>query len=159
QADGGVISDEDSHCAVLVVNVALQRLLEQFGIVPDFVLGQSAGELAALVAAHVLSLGEAVEIVWERTLSVLRLPTKGSAAMLALSSSADRARALLKDLAGYAAVAADNSPSACIVSVERASAALLHARCTAAAIESRLLDVSDGYHSQFIQAARTAYRK
>jgi acyl transferase domain-containing protein len=156
---GGVIADEDAHCAVLVVNVAVQRLLGQFGIAPDFVLGQSAGELAALVAAHVLSLGDAIEITRQRTRSVLGLPTSGAGAMLALACAAARAQGLLTDLPGYAAIAADNSPNACIVCVDRAQAAAVQARSAAAAIECTLLDVSDGYHSRFIQAAQPVYRQ
>lgn len=159
EPSGGAISDEDSHCAVLVVNVAIQRLLEEFGVVADFVLGQSAGELAALVAARVLTLGEAVQIVRARTLSVLGLPTRGSGAMLAVACSAERARSLLTDLPGYAALAADNAPGACIVSVARAAVAALQEQCRAAAVDCRLLDISDGYHSQFIQPAQTVYRK
>ena len=41
--------------ALLTVDIALYRLLKEFGLKPDAVSGHSLGEYAALVAAEVIS--------------------------------------------------------------------------------------------------------
>ncbi|HEY5676399.1 MAG TPA: type I polyketide synthase, partial [Myxococcales bacterium] len=52
--------------AVLTVDVALARLLGQYGIQPDFVIGHSLGEYAALVCAGALPFADALEAVLAR---------------------------------------------------------------------------------------------
>jgi acyl transferase domain-containing protein len=150
--------DEDIHCAVFAVNVALYRLLVDRGLVVDAAMGQSAGELSALVAANVLSLADALAAVRERTCSVLALDLADPGRMVTLGCSADRARPLLLELGGYAVVAADNSPEGCIVSASTPAATALAARAEQLGIEARVLAVSHGYHSDLIAGARPRYR-
>ena len=154
----GDIPDEDAHCATLIVNVAVQRLLASRGIVPDFLLGQSAGALAAHVAANALTLADALTVMRARTLSVTSLATNHNGVMLALTCSANRATELLVDLPDYAAVAADNSPTSSIISATERAGVVIIDRCAAAGIECQRLAVSNGYHSQLIAAAQPAYR-
>ena len=151
--------DEDIHTAVLAVNVALARLIRQFGIRPSFLIGQSAGELAALVEAESLSFEDALRAMRARTLAVLALPTRDPGRMAALSCSSEEVPALLEGLPGYAALAADNGPRACIVSADRAAMEALVSRCADRGIECSVLAVSHGYHSKLIADARPSYRQ
>ena len=52
--------------AILTTSVAILRVLEQHGICPQLVAGHSLGEYAALVAAHVLDLPDALRLVRRR---------------------------------------------------------------------------------------------
>ncbi len=52
--------------AILTVSIALWRVLEGKGIIPDFVAGHSLGEYAAVVAAGGIPFKEAVSIVKKR---------------------------------------------------------------------------------------------
>ncbi len=148
---------EDAHCAVFVVNVAVLRLLERHGLRPDAVMGQSAGELAALVAAGALELEEGLALVRERTLSVMALETPNPGRMVALTCSAAAARRLMAGVPGFAAVAADNGPSACIVSGDARAVPVLLQEAARAGVEATVLDVSHGYHSSLIEGARPRY--
>jgi acyl transferase domain-containing protein len=150
--------DEDIHCAVFAVNVALHRWLVSQGLVADAVMGQSAGELSALVAANVLSLADGLAAVRERTCAVLELDLADPGRMVTLGCSADRVRPLLLELGGYAVVAADNSPEGCIVSATSPAATVLATRAERLGIEARVLPVSHGYHSDLIAGARPRYR-
>ena len=88
--------DEDIHSAVFAVNVALFRLLQRYGLRPDALMGQSAGELAALVAAGTMSFEDGLAVVHERTASVLAIETDDPGKMIALACGAERALALAR---------------------------------------------------------------
>ncbi|WP_257452840.1 type I polyketide synthase [Archangium lipolyticum] len=152
-------NDEDIHAAVFLVNVALYRLLSAHGIHAEYLIGQSAGELAALVAAGSLSLEEGLRAIHSRTLAVLEMPTEDPGQMAALSCPAEKVPELLAGLPGYATLAADNGPRACIVSADRHALPELVKRCEAQGIECTVLAVSHGYHSELIGAARPAYQR
>ena len=112
-----------------------------------------------MVAAGVLPLADALRAMRERTLAVLRLQTTDPGRMVALSCGVERAAELLRDLPGYAAIAADNAPSACIVSADGLALEELLERAADAAVEATVLAVSHGYHSQLIAGACAPYRE
>ena len=151
--------DEDIHCAVFAVNLALYRLLADYGLGAAAAMGQSAGDLAALVAAGALPLEDGLRAMRERTLSVLRLPTSDPGQMVALACGVERAAELVRDLPGYAAIAADNAPSACIVSADGLALSELLERAADAGVEATVLAVSHGYHSELIAGACAPYRR
>ncbi|WP_395817751.1 beta-ketoacyl synthase N-terminal-like domain-containing protein [Archangium minus] len=152
-------NDEDIHAAVFLVNVALYRLLVAHGIHADLLIGQSAGELAALVAAGSLTLEEGLRAIHSRTVAVLEMPTEDPGQMAALACASELVPELIAGLPGYATLAADNGPRACIVSADRRALPVLVERCTARGIECTVLAVSHGYHSELIGAARPAYQR
>jgi len=152
-------NDEDIHAAVFLVNVALFRLLLAHGIHADFLIGQSAGELAALVASGSISLDEGLRAIHSRTVAVLEMPTEDPGQMAALACPSEEVPELLAGLPGYATLAADNGPRACIVSADRQALPVLVERCTARGIECTVLAVSHGYHSELIGQARPAYQR
>jgi acyl transferase domain-containing protein len=157
EPEGYAQSDEDIHCAVFVVNVALHRLLTRHRLAPRALMGQSAGELAALVAAGAMSLEDGLAVVRERTLSVLALTGDDPGKMVALTCGAERAERLVAGLPGYAALAADNGPNACILSGDRRAVPELLRRAAQEGVEATVLAVSHGYHSELIEAARPRY--
>lgn len=57
---------EHTQPAILTVSVALFRVLENRGKMPEYVAGHSLGEYSALVAAGALRFGDAVRIVRQR---------------------------------------------------------------------------------------------
>ena len=150
--------DEDIHAGVLAVNVALSRLIRSFGVRPTVYLGQSAGELAALVEAGSLSLADGLSAILVRTRAVLALTGRDPGGMLALACGCEQLGELLEGLPGYAALAADNGPRACIVSADAAAMEALLARSEARGIEATRLMVSHGYHSRLIADAGPTYR-
>jgi acyl transferase domain-containing protein len=155
--DAHAQDDEDAHCAVFAVNVALHELLRRHGLAPRAVMGQSAGELAALVGAGAMSLEDGLAVVRERTLSVLAVATDDPGRMVALACDAPRAERLLAGVPGYAAIAADNGPGACIVSGDRRAVPELLRRAAGEGIEANVLAVSHGYHSELIRGAQPRY--
>src|SRR5258707_8894181 len=70
--------------AILAFSVAVQRVLAEKGVTPDFVAGHSLGEYSALVAAGALKFSDAVQLVRKRGTYMQEAVPAGQGAMAAI---------------------------------------------------------------------------
>ena len=92
---------EITQPAVLTVDIALTRLLEAHGIAPDFVMGHSLGEYAALVAAGALPFDQALEAVSARGQEMASLELSDPGAMAAVMAPTEEVEEVIASSPGY----------------------------------------------------------
>ncbi|MGK8522858.1 SDR family NAD(P)-dependent oxidoreductase [Nocardia asteroides] len=144
-SDVGLAGRTDfAQAGLFAVGVALFRLLEGWGVVPDVVMGHSVGEIAAAHVGGVLSLRDACLLVGVRGRSMAGLPPGG--VMVALEADPEEVEPLLSPGVDIAAV---NGPRALVLSGAEAAVAAVVEKM--AERRSRRLPVSHAFHSALME--------
>lgn len=149
---------EITQPAILAMSIAVQRVLQEKGIVPQFVAGHSLGEYSAHVAAGTLSFADAVRTVRNRGKYMQEAVPAGQGGMAAiLGMSLDQVEQICAEAAQGEVVspANINSPEQVAISghqaaVERASE-LARQR---GARKALILQVSAPFHCALMQPAQ-----
>ncbi|MFI1798846.1 type I polyketide synthase [Streptomyces sp. NPDC020379] len=130
--------------ALFALQVALYRLFESWGVVPDRMAGHSAGETAAIHLAGGLSLEDACTLTVARGRAIDSL---SAGSMVAARISESEVEPWLAEWQGAVAIASVNGPHSLVLSGPDAPLAALTDRLNAAGHKTRRVAVNGAAHS------------
>jgi len=138
-----------AHPCNFTIQIALVRLLREWGVVPDAVVGHSSGEVAAAYTAGILSLEDAMKLVWQHCRLMEHVIGKGTMLYAALSHSG--LETILKKSNNKLTTASFNSPKAFVISGTEDLLQQVFEELKQKNIFCRLLKVDIPFHSPHIQ--------
>ena len=145
---------EITQPAMLVADIALYRLLSEFGIKPDLVAGHSLGEFAALVVAEVLSFQDALMAVAIRGKAMGQVDSKDKGSMASVSGELITIENILKtEIKGYAIVANKNSTKRTVISGSTSGIDEAVKVFKKKGMNPVILNVSAAFHSKIVAPA------
>ncbi len=145
--------------AVFLHSVIVAKTIENFE--PGMVAGHSLGEFSALVASHVLSFEDGLQLVYKRAMAMQKACEIVPSTMAAVLNLDDAlVEKICAEIDGIVVAANYNCPGQLVISgefkaVERACEAMK----VAGAKRALLLPVSGGFHSPMMEPAREELAK
>src|SRR6266702_6261745 len=153
---------ENTQPAILTASVAVYGVLEEKGVVPDYVAGHSLGEYSALVAAGALQFADAVRLVRKRGQYMQEAVPRGEGAMAAiLGMRPGQVTEICRKAADGKAMPANlNSPEQTVISGDAAAVKSAVEQASAAgAKRAVMLPVSAPFHSELMRPAQERLEK
>lgn len=146
---------------LFAVQVSLYAQFRHWGIKPDAILGHSVGEVAAAHCSGLLSLEDAVKVIYYR--SILQRKVTGGKMLVVSNMAVAEVTSLLSRYLGKISLAAINSPKSCTLSGEADSIEDLHRQLNTSdksqGLFLRILDVSTAYHSHMMDPILSVVRE
>jgi amino acid adenylation domain-containing protein len=137
---------------IFAVQVALAALWRSWGVQPDAVVGHSVGEVAAAHVAGILTLEDAVRVIYHRARCTEKASPRGK--MLAVGMTVADADQELVRYAGRIALAAINGPTSLTLSGPAEPLEELAASLQQKNVFQRLLQVDYAFHSPQLEPVR-----
>ncbi|MGW7517926.1 type I polyketide synthase [Streptomyces sp. NPDC054796] len=145
-----------TQIALFAFEVALFRLLESWGVKPDYLMGHSIGELVAAHVAGVLTLEDAATLVAARGRLMQTLCPDG--AMVAVAAPEEEIAPLVQDRGDSVALAAVNGPASVVLSGDVEPVLHLAGTLKSRGYATHRLKVNRAFHSHHMAAVTEEFR-
>jgi [acyl-carrier-protein] S-malonyltransferase len=154
-----LVQTEVQQPALVATSLAVLAALRARGIAPDYVVGHSVGEFAAIAAANSIETGEAIGLVRQRGLAMAEAARESDGTMAAiLGLDDDVVEELCAEIEGVWP-ANYNCPGQIVVSGEESAVeSLIHKATSLGARRAVKLRVSGAFHSPLVGKAAEMLR-
>ncbi len=146
---------ETAQPAIVLASLMWLSFFERLGLRPVAVGGHSLGELTAFHAAGLLDQESLIRLASLRG-QAMAAPAGTAGTMASLACSAEEASRFLGS--GYAVVANINGPKQVVISGERDAVEEAVRKAAAEGIQTRMLPVSNAFHSRLVSGAAERLR-
>lgn len=145
---------EYTQIAMVTVEVAILKALEEKGIKADVAAGLSLGEYGALVASGALVMEDAFALVRKRGIYMQEAVPEGGAMTAVLGLDTDTIEKICEDTEGIVSVANYNCPGQTVITGEAAAVLAAAEKCGQAGAKRCIpLKVSGPFHSPMLAGA------
>lgn len=145
---------EYTQIAMLAMEVAVLKAIEEKGYKPDVTAGLSLGEYGALAAAGVMSPEDVFKVVRKRGLYMQEAVPTGGAMSAVLGMDAAQIEKVCEETEGIVSIANYNCPGQIVITGEAQAVAKAAERLTAeGARKCVALKVSGPFHSEMLKGA------
>lgn len=145
---------EYTQIAMVTVEVAILKALEEKGIKADVAAGLSLGEYGALVASGALAMEDAFSLVRKRGIYMQEAVPEGGAMTAVLGLDTDTIEKICEDTEGIVSVANYNCPGQTVITGEAAAVLTAAEKCGQAGAKRCIpLKVSGPFHSPMLAGA------
>ncbi|KAJ4267111.1 polyketide beta-ketoacyl-synthase [Fusarium torreyae] len=138
-----------SQCACIALEYALAKVFMSWGIKPDYVVGHSLGEYAALCVAGVLTLEDTFHVIAARAKMMGEHCLANTTGMLACHMTPKDSQAAISEDSSLdqLSIACLNGPQDCVIGGPLTQLEKLQTRCKARNIRSKLINVPFAFHT------------
>jgi phthiocerol/phenolphthiocerol synthesis type-I polyketide synthase C len=145
EAESRLASTEVAQPVLFALQAGLAALWRSWGLAPDAVVGHSLGEVAAAHAAGVLTLEDAIKVVFHRGRIMQRATGLGKTA--AVEMTMEECENLLAEYEGKLSIAAVNGPTSLTLSGDPLALENLVVALQKRNVYARMLRVDYAFHS------------
>ncbi|HAF96652.1 MAG TPA: hypothetical protein DCG50_11495 [Elusimicrobia bacterium] len=145
--------------AMMTADIAMFRLLGQFGIKPDMAIGHSLGEYAAATAAGIFTFENGLRAVTSRAKEMSKVKVKDPGKMASVAWPHNKVEAELKKIKGYVICANKNCPLQTVIAGEKKAVEQAIELFTSLGVQAQEIAVSHAFHSSIIEPAMGPYRQ
>ena len=158
QAEAELRRTEITQPAVITVDVALTRLLGEYGVAPDMVMGHSVGEYGALVAAGAMTFEDALEAVSARGREMASLQMDDPGLMAAALAPLAEVEEIVAGIDGYVVLANINSMHQVVIGGASKAVELAVSELQRRGHTAIPLPVSHAFHTEIVAPASVPLR-
>jgi malonyl CoA-acyl carrier protein transacylase len=153
RANAALKQTEITQPAMLTADVAMFRLLAEYGVKPDMVAGHSLGEYGACVAGGVLSFADALYAVSARGREMAGVEVPDTGKMASISGPVTKVDEVLAGVPGYVIAANKNCPTQTVIAGESQAVEIAVKEFAALGIDAQEIPVSHAFHSKIVAPA------